>query len=51
MLAEWAEPWGWRSLAEFRAELVRLAAQQPRLGAWMRARDEDGGPGQGPAEI
>jgi hypothetical protein len=38
MLVEWAEPWGWRSLAEFRAELVRLAAQQPRLGRWMPER-------------
>ena len=51
MLAEWAEPWGWRSLAEFRAELVRLAAQQPRLGAWMRAGTRSAARGQGPEEI
>ena len=36
-LVDWAEPWGWRYLHEFRAELVRLAAQQPRLATWMRA--------------
>lgn len=38
MLVEWAEPWGWDRLTEYRAELVRLAAQQPRLAARLRPR-------------